>query len=81
MGLVDKVAGDGASLNDAVEEFLVPMRKLAPQVMRVFKALGDAHRRGESRETMQEIETKLFVGTWVHKDHWVAAEKILPSRD
>ncbi len=81
MGLVDKVAGDGESLSQAVEEFLEPMRKQAPQVMRVFKALGDAHRRGDSRETMQEIETKLFVGTWVHDDHWEAAEKVLPSRD
>jgi enoyl-CoA hydratase len=80
MGLVDKVAGEGESLADAVEEFLEPMRKQAPQVMRVFKALGQAHRRGESRDTMQEIETKLFVGTWVHDDHWVAAEKVLPSR-
>lgn len=80
MGLVDKVAGDGEGLTDAVEEFLEPMRKQAPQVMRVFKALGQAHRRGDSRETMQEIETKMFVGTWVHDDHWVAAEKVLPSR-
>lgn len=81
MGLVDKVAGDGENLIDAVEEFLVPMRKQAPQVMRVFKALADAHRRGDSRTTMQEIETNMFVGTWVHEDHWVAAEKVLPSRD
>ena len=81
MGLVDQVADDGATLSEAVEDFLAPMRKQAPQVMRVFKALGQAHRRGESRETMQEIETKLFVGTWVHDDHWAAAEKVLPSRD
>jgi enoyl-CoA hydratase len=80
MGLIDKVAGEGESLSEAVEEFLEPMRKQAPQVMRVFKALGDAHRRGDSRETMQEIETKMFVGTWVHDDHWEAAEKVLPSR-
>ena len=79
MGLFDKIAGD--SLDEAVEEFLAPMRKQAPQVMRSFKALGQAHRRGESREAMQEIETELFVGTWVHDDHWTAAEKVLPSRD
>jgi enoyl-CoA hydratase len=81
MGLVDRVAGEGESLTDAVEEFLAPMRKQAPQVMRVFKALGQAHRHGETREAMQEIETKMFVGTWVHDDHWAAAEKVLPSRD
>jgi len=80
MGLIDQVAGDGESLADAVEDFLAPMRKQAPQVMRAFKELGRAHRRGDSRETMQEIETKLFVGTWVHEDHWTAAEKVLPSR-
>ena len=81
MGLVDKVSGEGESLTEAVEEFLAPMRKQAPQVMRVFKALADSHRRGDSRETMQEIETKMFVGTWVHEDHWTAAEKVFPSRD
>ena len=80
MGLVDQVAGEGESLSAVVEAFLAPMRRQAPQVMRVFKALGDAHRRGDSRETMQEIETKMFVGTWVHEDHWEAAEKVLPSR-
>lgn len=80
MGLVDKVAGDGESLAEAVEDFLAPMRKQAPQVMRVFKALADAHRRGDSRAAMQEIETEMFVGTWVHDDHWVAAEKVFPSR-
>ena len=79
MGLVDEVAAE--SLSETVEEFLAPMRKQAPQVMRVFKALGQAHRRGDSRAAMQEIETKLFVGTWVHDDHWTAAEKVLPSRD
>ena len=80
MGLVDKVTGEGESMGDVVETFLEPMRKQAPQVMRVFKALADAHRRGDSRETIQEIETKMFVGTWVHDDHWEAAEKVLPSR-
>lgn len=81
IGLLEKVTGDGETLNEAVEAFLAPMRKQAPQVMRVFKALGQAHRRGESRDAMQEIETKMFVGTWVHDDHWAAAEKVLPSRD
>ena len=81
MGLFDKVADGDDSLSETVEEFLAPMRRQAPQVMRVFKALTDAHRRGDTRETMQEIETKLFVGTWVHEDHWTAAEKVLPSRE
>ena len=81
MGLVDQVVGEGENLSNTVEDFLAPMRKQAPQVMRVFKALADAYRRGDSRETMQEIETKMFVDTWVHEDHWVAAEKVLPSRN
>ena len=81
MGLIDRIAGDSESLSDAVEDFLTPMRKQAPQVMRVFKALADAYRRGDSRATMHDIETERFVGTWVHDDHWAAAEKVLPSRD
>ncbi|NKB49669.1 MAG: enoyl-CoA hydratase/isomerase family protein [Alphaproteobacteria bacterium] len=80
IGLVDRVASENDGLEEVVEEFLEPMRQQAPQVMRVFKALSDAHRRGDSRETMQEIETKMFVETWVHDDHWEAAEKVLPSR-
>lgn len=80
MGLFDAVAAPDEPLSAAVECFLEPMRRQAPQVMRVFKALGDAQRRGATRAEMQELETRMFIETWVHDDHWEAAEKVLPSR-
>jgi hypothetical protein len=48
--------------------------------MRTFKAVADAQRRGDTRDEMQEIETGMFVQTWIHDDHWEAAEKVLPSK-
>ena len=80
LGLYDTVADDGVTIVDAVEQFLEPMRKQAPQVMRTFKAVADAQRRGDTRDEMQEIETGMFVQTWIHDDHWEAAEKVLPSK-
>lgn len=80
LGLIDKVVSNGDSLANYVEEFLLPLRAQAPQVVRVFKALSDSYRNGDSRKSMQDIETKMFVDTWVHEDHWNAAEKILPVR-
>lgn len=80
LGLYDMVADDGETIVDAVERFLEPMRKQAPQVMRTFKAVADAQRRGDTRAEMHEIETEMFVKTWIHDDHWEAAEKVLPSK-
>ena len=80
IGLIDKVVTIDDSLESSVEEFLSPLRAQAPQVVRVFKALSDSYRNGDSRKSMQDIETRMFVDTWVHEDHWNAAENILPAR-
>jgi enoyl-CoA hydratase len=80
IGLYDAVGAEGEDFNDTVEKFLEPMRKQAPQSMRAFKAVTNAHRRGETRAAMHEIETDMFVKTWIHDDHWEAAEKVLPSK-
>lgn len=80
IGLYDFVAPEGEDFSDTVENYLEPMRKQAPQSMRAFKAVTSAHRRGESRETMHAIETDMFVKTWIHDDHWEAAEKVLPAK-
>ena len=29
------------------------------------------------RETLDELETARFAQTWVHEDHWAAAERVL----
>jgi enoyl-CoA hydratase/carnithine racemase len=81
IGLIDKVVSNGDSLEKSIEEFLLPLRSQAPQVVRVFKALSNSYRSGDSRKSMQDIETRMFVDTWVHDDHWKASEKVLPARE
>jgi enoyl-CoA hydratase len=80
IGLYDTVSAEGENINATVETFLEPMRKQAPQSMRAFKAVTGSHRRNESRDAMHEIETDMFVKTWVHDDHWEAAERVLPAK-
>lgn len=80
IGLYDEVAREGATLGETVEAFLEPMRAQAPQAMRAFKAVADSHRRGDGRSAMCEIETRMFLKTWVHDDHWQAAEKVFPPK-
>jgi enoyl-CoA hydratase len=76
LGLVDAVARDGQSLDDLLSDFVAPILKQAPQVLRAFKAVAKAVRTGLSRTELNEIETRMFAQTWVHEDHWAAAEKI-----
>jgi enoyl-CoA hydratase len=77
LGLADTVAHSGEALDDAVQRFLEPLRRQVPQVTRAYKALALAARGGQSRETMLALETRLFSDTWIHPDHWTAAEKLL----
>lgn len=67
-GLVDEVAGDGESLNEAVQRFAAPILAQSPQVLRAFKAVV--------RTGSPEVETRLFAETWVHEDHWAAVAKL-----
>ena len=90
IGLADAVAPDdlapddpasddlgGNGLDSAVSAFLRPMLAQAPHVMRAFKALNLAQRRGASRQELLDLETRNFAAAWVHDDHWAAAEGIL----
>jgi len=76
LGLVDTVARSGQSLDDLIAEFIAPILKQAPQVLRAFKAVAKGVRAGLPREQLNDIETRMFAQTWVHADHWTAAEKI-----
>lgn len=80
IGLYDAVGARGEDIEQTIEAFLGPIRKQTPQSMRAFKAVSDAHRRGADRAEMHEVETAMFVKTWVHDDHWEAAEKVLPAK-
>ncbi|MFQ5755405.1 MAG: enoyl-CoA hydratase/isomerase family protein [Acidiferrobacterales bacterium] len=77
IGLADVVASQGEDLDDALQRFLEPLLRQAPQVLRAFKALALQTRLARPRKELVDLETKLFSDTWVHPDHWAAADKIL----
>lgn len=81
IGLVDAIAGEGAlaglDLDAATDAFAAPMLKQAPQVLRAFKALANAARSGEGRAGLEAIENARFARTWIHDDHWAAADAVL----
>ena len=77
IGLGDATASLGQTLDDLVADFLAPIKAQAPQALRAFKAMAMAARFGESRADMLRLETETFIETWVHDDHWAAAETLL----
>jgi len=76
LGLIDAVAREGQSLDDLIADFIAPILKQSPQVLRAFKAVAKGVRAGLSRDELNDIETGMFAQTWVHDDHWTAAAKI-----
>ncbi len=80
IGLGDATASLGQPLDDLVADFLAPLKAQAPQALRAFKAVATAARFGESRADMLRLETETFSETWVHDDHWRAAEALLGGR-
>lgn len=80
IGLVDRTADDDEDLNHCVNNFLQPYLLQVPQVLRAFKALAIGARRGLGRVELDTIETEKFAGTWVHDDHWAAADTLLSKR-
>jgi hypothetical protein len=49
------------------------------QVLRAYKALVLANRRA-LHERLSKQEEQGFTATWIHADHWAAAEKALAPR-
>lgn len=80
IGLVDTVAAPNESLQAEIDRFIAPFRQQVPQVLRAFKALATAVRRGVAAAAIREIETCRLVETWVHPDHWHAADNVLNAR-
>lgn len=77
VGLVDRVARAGDSLDSALDEFLEPVMRMAPQVIRAFKALALQVSSAPPRAPHDARETELFSEVWIHPDHWEAAERFL----
>ena len=79
-GLIDACTEAGEGLESALKAFLEPFLRQAPHVLRGFKALALGARAGLSRRELDKLETELFASTWVHENHWAAAEKILAPK-
>jgi enoyl-CoA hydratase len=76
-GLLDAVASPGRPLDELAHEFLAPFVRQAPQVLRAFKALAIASRRGVPRSELCELEAGRFADLWVHDDHWQAVDRLV----
>jgi enoyl-CoA hydratase len=79
-GLVDEVGAPGEPLQAVIDRFIAPFLRQVPQVLRAYKALAVAHRRGRPAAEIRKLETRHLIETWVHPDHWQAADKILDTR-
>lgn len=79
-GMVDAVAALDQDLDSAVAQFIAPILKQSPRVVRAFKALACGVRRGLPQHELEALESGHFATTWVHADHWAAADKILKPR-
>lgn len=78
-GLYNAVTSAGQSLDDAIEEFIEPMRNQSPHVMRAFKELS-VHARRADRDAMDIMETQNFARAWAHPDHDIAVARLQDER-
>ena len=65
------------ALESHLDEFLAPFLRQKSQVLRGFKALAQGVRKGLSRRELNQLESRMFAETWVHADHWEAADQFL----
>ncbi len=75
-GLADAVARD-AHEDEDITAFLRPLGERPPQVARGIKAAAAAWRRNASHDERRRIEIEHLKATWLHDDHWLAAERAL----
>jgi enoyl-CoA hydratase len=75
-GLADAVINDGPN-GAGVRDFIKPLLRCPPGVLRGIKAQTLAARTGRSYDDRRAIEQRELLTTWLHDDHWAAAEKIL----
>jgi enoyl-CoA hydratase len=80
IGLVDAVAADGETLEEALQAFCEPILRQTRRVLGAFKELARAHGDGQPRAALDVIEVRRFVEAWLHDDHWQAADTVLSAR-
>ncbi|MFO1218023.1 MAG: enoyl-CoA hydratase/isomerase family protein [Burkholderiaceae bacterium] len=75
-GLADAVIADGAKGHD-ITAFTKPLNACPPQVLRGIKAQARCARSGGDWAAHRRVEQRHLIDTWLHDDHWAAAEKVL----
>lgn len=75
-GLADAVISDDADGED-LRTFLAPLLACPVQVLRAIKAQTRAWRDGLAFGERREIERRHLQTTWLHDDHWEAADRVL----
>ena len=75
-GLADAILADGPNGAD-IAAFLKPLNHCSRLVLRGIKAPAMAARTNASWSEHRDIEQQHLVRTWLHDDHWTAAEKLL----
>lgn len=78
-GLADAVLRAEHEQED-LAAFLKPLGERPPQVARGIKAATAAWRRGAGHDERRRIEARHLMDTWLHDDHWRAAEQALAPK-
>lgn len=79
LGLLERVCSPGESLAACTDSFLAPLLQRPVQVLRAYKTLAlDARRALHDR--LAAVEEHGFTATWIHADHWSAAERALAPK-
>ena len=79
LGIINAIADPALDFPTAIDAFLAPYLAHNQQVIRGYKAMTLAHRK-HLHETLDRVEEKQFVKTWIHEDHWVAAAQALGKK-
>ncbi|MBL8201269.1 MAG: enoyl-CoA hydratase/isomerase family protein [Chromatiales bacterium] len=79
LGLLQRVCGPHEALADCTDRLLAPLLQRPVQVLRAYKALA-LEARLALHERLAAVEEQGFTGTWIHADHWSAAEQALAPR-
>ncbi|MEW6269932.1 MAG: enoyl-CoA hydratase/isomerase family protein [Thermodesulfobacteriota bacterium] len=77
LGLVNAVAPAEEDASAFARAWCRAWLEQAPHVMRAFKRQALAERLGRSREEREAFEHEDFVASWLHADHWRAAEALV----
>ncbi len=80
IGLYDRCAAEGETLDDVVAQFIKPMLEQPANALRTYKAMAIAARMTADRPAMEQAELENFVAGWVHDDHWTALDKVFGGK-